>query len=115
MLFTHKSEVWLAFYNTHGELLASGRRLKNIRALPLQVQLGVAGAKRQFERKFGMIATSFAIETVKGDSNASMIAAQDSNVAVMICSAHNEEERVETRILPVARAMKFPPLLARSN
>jgi len=115
VLFTFNNDVWLAFYNLHGELLASGRRLKDIRALPLHVQLGVAGAKRQFERKFGTVATSFAIETVARDSVKSGVPTEDSHAALMICSAYNGEERIETRTLPVATAMRIPSLLASSN
>jgi hypothetical protein len=116
VLFKIDGEVWLAFYSEHGELLASGRRLINIRALPLYVQLGVAETKRQLERKSGMvITTNFAIETVAADSARPTVLMKERPAALMICSAVKEDDGTQTRTVPISPSIRFSAVQARSN
>jgi hypothetical protein len=60
--FHHQRNSWLAYFDDDGKLLASGRRIKSVNDLPLQVQEGFRKAKARMERKVGNAAVTMIYE-----------------------------------------------------
>ncbi|MEJ7646660.1 MAG: hypothetical protein WKF87_18835 [Chryseolinea sp.] len=112
--FTYNNEIWLAFYNMHGESLASGRRLKDMWQLPLQFQLSIAEAKRKVEREFGTVSGSFAIELVR-HADSTYNSPRQNNTPIMVCSDNSEVLTINGKVFHFEQPMTSNQLLARSN
>ncbi|HTE32587.1 MAG TPA: hypothetical protein VK666_19540 [Chryseolinea sp.] len=114
-VFKYQSDVWLAFYDGHGEKLAGGRRIKSIHELPLQVQIGVAQVRRSIEKKHGPIAASFALELMDQGSTRYYIPMQSNGMSVMICSDNDGTVSIAQKNQSISPALLSKDLIARTN
>jgi hypothetical protein len=114
-VFDYRNEVWLAFYNSHGEKLASGRRVKDVRDLPLKVQLGIYSVRRRVERNYGPIATSFAIELMEYGITRYYVPMQNNGAAFMICSDNEGRTTIAKKQLKIGPASMTESLIASSK
>ena len=51
--FAYKGSSWLAYFDATGNIITSGRKIKDVNELPLKVQDGFEQARRRAEKKGG--------------------------------------------------------------
>ncbi|MEO5978923.1 MAG: hypothetical protein ABIS36_05730 [Chryseolinea sp.] len=98
-LFHYRDDVWLAFYNTHGERIACGRRLKSLHNVPLQVQLGIADSRRSVEQKYGSFVTSFIIELVQYGETRYYVPIESGSASMILCADNEGKVMISTKNL----------------
>ena len=62
--FYHDGHPWLAYFDDKGNVITSGRRIKNLEMLPLKVKSGLHHQKKRMEKKFGDLAIALVYEMI---------------------------------------------------
>lgn len=62
--FFHDGHAWLAFFDDKGNVITSGRRIKDLETLPLSIESGLLHQKKRMEKKFGDLAIALVYEMV---------------------------------------------------
>jgi hypothetical protein len=63
--FSYKGSSWLAYFDATGNIITSGRRIKDVDELPLKVQDGLEQARRRMEKKGGSPEIFLVYEMIK--------------------------------------------------
>lgn len=82
--FLYRDNLWLAYFDDQGEILASGRKIKSFHQLPLQVQEGVLRERRKHQRKFGTLESGYALEMIDHDMTRYFIPMENEKVALIV-------------------------------
>jgi len=82
--FKYEGGMWIGYFNESGEKLASGRKIKSLDQLPLQVQKSLDLIKEGQERKFGTIETSYAMEIVADGNTKYYVPMANASISLMV-------------------------------
>ena len=63
--FIYGGGSWLAYFDHEGKMITSGRKIKNVNDLPLEVQSGLYKMKSRLEKKSGSLLIAYVYEMMK--------------------------------------------------
>jgi hypothetical protein len=116
--FVQDGQIRLAFFDSKGSLIASGRKLKSIESLPMQIRASLEQKKARLEKKHGPLVLAYTYEMITGGTtkyystlgNAQLVAvlsvAPDGS-----CTVERKDRRPEVQTIEQAP----PDIIAKKN
>ncbi|MBL7856999.1 MAG: hypothetical protein JNM57_04865 [Cyclobacteriaceae bacterium] len=81
--FNYHGDFNLAYFTESGEIISTGRKIKDVSQLPLSVQKGMANEQARCEKKFGPVALGAVYEMNEGTETYYYVPFQNGEVALM--------------------------------
>jgi len=82
--FRMGDETWLAYFNSEGSLITSGRKIKSADALPLKVKASLEAVETRYESKFGPLDQGGIYEMTGEYSTEYFVPLQNGQLAMMV-------------------------------
>lgn len=106
--FSYNDESWIAFIDSDGKLVTSGRRIST-NQLPIVVQRRLHTLLDTYEKKFGALKSGCIYEMVKSDATEYFIPFENDHHYVTFIS------RSDGDLVVAAKGKKSPPLEIQKN
>ena len=87
--FYHSGHVWMAIFDGKGQMVATGRKVKNNESLPLQISEGLQRQKTRLEKKYGDLAIAHTYEMVADQTTKYYSTLGNSKVTIVVSSTPN--------------------------
>ena len=113
--FHYQGRSWIAYYDTNGNLITSGRLIKTIDDLPLQVQTGLRRAKARVEKKSGAFQVSVIFEMLQNETTKYYITMQNGDSFATISVHTNGIAVLESKNARTPEPRTSKDVIARKN
>jgi hypothetical protein len=106
--FFHDGHPWLAFFDNNGNVITSGRRIKDLQMLPLSIKSGLHNQKKRMEKKFGDLAIALVYEMVSNQGTTRYYSTLENSIVkitLSVCSngqciIEKKELKRDTQTIP---------------
>jgi len=82
--FLYKEAFWLAYYTRDGRLISSGRKIKSLDQLPVNVKKSLDALQGEYERKYGSLAVGAPFEMVSDAGTTYFVPLQNTALSMFI-------------------------------
>jgi hypothetical protein len=116
--FVHDGHVRLAFFDSNGTLISSGKKVKSMESLPMQISASLAQKKARLEKKHGPLVFAYTYEIVSDGITKYYSTLGNAGLIAVLSVAPNGECIVESknRLREVQTIKQTPPdIIAKKN
>jgi hypothetical protein len=111
--FKHSDRVCLAYFDRHGNIISSGRKV-SVQELPALATEGMLASKESNEKKYGALVAGTIYEMVTDDKKEYYIPFANGKINLLIAVARDGSFEVRRKI-KVATETGTPNVIARTN